>query len=774
MKLFLSIFAIAVSLSLQAQRNTISGYIREAGSGESLIGANVYVQEDPTKGATTNVYGFYSLSLPPGEYTMVYSYLGFADEVRTLDLTEDQTLDISLSEGATLTEVVVTSQEDEQNVEETQMGAVEISTEQIRKLPAIFGEVDLLKSIQLLPGVQSAGEGTSGFYVRGGGPDQNLVLLDEAIVYNSGHLLGFFSVFNPDAINNSLLIKGGMPANYGGRLSSVVDIQMKEGNNESFQVDGGIGIVASRLTLQGPIQKGKSSFIVSGRRTYILDLAQPFINNTDFAGTNYFFYDFNAKINYRFSDRDRVFLSGYFGRDVLTFRQTVSDFNFQLPYGNSTATLRWNHLFNNQLFSNFSVIYNEYDFGFAGGQGEFAIDVFSGVRDYNVKYDVDWFPNPSNSFKFGVHYTYHRLTPQVAEARSGDQVFSNGLQPRFAHEAAIYALNDWKISSRFGVNLGLRFSLFNQLGPYTSPFDGQEFGKGESVATYTALEPRLSARYTLSPTSSLKMGITRSAQYLHLVSNSTSTLPADVWVPSSQLVRPQLGWQYALGYFQNFADNAWEASVEVYYKDLENQIDYAENYVNDPADDLEQEFVFGRGRAYGIEFFLNKRRGRLTGWIGYTLSTTRRTFPDIENGREFRAVYDRPHDISAVASYEINPKWTLSGVFVYGSGQNFTPLDRIYLIENTLVTQFGGRNTARLPDYHRFDLSATYVPKPESTKRFKSSWTFSIYNLYNRRNPFFTYYNFEVDQDEGRAGATAFQVSLFPIIPSVTWNFSWQ
>ncbi|MEO0626885.1 MAG: TonB-dependent receptor, partial [Bacteroidota bacterium] len=324
MKFALTVFTLFLSLlSIQAQRNTISGYVREAGSGESLIGANVYVQDDPTQGATTNVYGFYSLSLPPGEYTLVYSYLGFADETTTVDLSEDQSLDVSLSEGATLTEVVVTSQEDEQNIEETQMGAVEISTEQIRKLPAIFGEVDLLKSIQLLPGVQSAGEGTSGFYVRGGGPDQNLVLLDEAIVYNSGHLLGFFSVFNPDAINNSLLIKGGMPANYGGRLSSVVDIQMKEGNNESFQVDGGIGIVASRLTLQGPIQKGKSSFIVSGRRTYILDLAQPFINNTDFAGTNYFFYDFNAKINYRFSEKDRLFLSGYFGRDVLTFRQSV-------------------------------------------------------------------------------------------------------------------------------------------------------------------------------------------------------------------------------------------------------------------------------------------------------------------------------------------------------------------------------------------------------------------------------------------------------------------
>ena len=774
MKHLLLLLLSALVLPLAAQRATLSGYVREAASGESLIGANVYVKDNPVKGTATNVYGFYSLSLEPGTYTIVFSYLGYSEQERTIDLAEDQSLEIRLSQGATLTEVVVTSEEESNNVEGTQMGVVGVSTDQVKKLPAIFGEVDVLKTLQLLPGVQSAGEGSSGFYVRGGGPDQNLVLLDEAVVYNSGHLLGFFSVFNADAINNTLLIKGGMPANYGGRLSSVIDIQMKEGNNESFRVDGGIGLVASRLTMQGPLVKDRSSFLISGRRTYILDLAQPAINNTDFAGTNYYFYDFNAKLNYRFSEKDRVFLSGYFGRDILRFQQSVSDFNFDLPYGNTTATLRWNHLFSNQLFSNLSVIYNEYDFGFAGGQGDFSVDVFSGVRDYNFKLDFDFFPSPEHSLKFGAHYTYHRLTPNVAEARSGDQVFTNGLQPRFAHEAALYVLNDWKVSDRLGFNMGLRWSLFNQLGPYDSPVDNREYAKGESVTTYTNFEPRLSARYIIDPRSSLKMGVTRSAQYLHLVSNSTSTLPADVWVPSSQRVRPQLGWQYALGYFRNFGDNDWEASVEVYYKDLDNQIDYGESYVNDPADDLEQEFVFGEGRAYGVEFFLNKRRGRLTGWIGYTLSATRRSFPDIENGREFRAIYDRPHDISAVATYELSPKWTLSGVFVYGSGQNFTPLNRIYLVENGLVTQYGDRNSSRLPDYHRFDISATYVPKPASEKRFRSSWTFSIYNLYNRQNPFFTYYDFNVDQVQGTASATAYKVSLFPIIPSITWNFSWQ
>ncbi|MEL6142155.1 MAG: TonB-dependent receptor, partial [Bacteroidota bacterium] len=530
----------------------------------------------------------------------------------------------------------------------------------------------------------------------------------------------------------------------------------------------------SRLTVQGPIKKDQASFIVSGRRTYILDLAQPFINGTDFAGTNYYFYDFNAKVNYRFTDQDRLYLSGYFGRDVLNFQQRESDFRFELPYGNTTGTLRWNHLFNNRLFFNLSAIYNEYDFGFAGGQGDFSVDVFSGVRDYNLKLDFDFFPTPEHSLKFGVAYTYHRLTPNIAEARSGDEVFSNGLRPRFAHEAAAYVLDDWKISNRLSLNYGLRFSLFTQLGPYTSAINGEEFGQGEPVTTYTAWEPRLSARYRLSAQSSLKAGITRTAQYLHLVSNSTSTLPADIWVPSSELVKPQLGWQYAIGYFQNFANNAWEFSVEAYYKDLQNQIDYRESYVNNPANDIEQEFVFGRGEAYGIEFFLNKRKGRLTGWLGYTLSRTERIFPDINGGRRFRATFDRPHDISLVASYELSPKWTMSGVFVFGSGQTFTPLQSLYLIEGNLVQEFAARNSARIQDYHRFDLSAVYTPKPASTKRFKTSWTFSLYNTYNRQNPFFIYYDLNVNADEGTANARALKVSLFPLIPSVTWNFSWK
>jgi len=754
---------------------TVSGYITDATNDETLIGANIIVKGDAAKGAASNVYGFYSLTLPKGNYELIISYLGFQDKTVAVELFGNQTLDVALSEGVELQEVVVTAEEADRNVEDTKMGTVEVSVEQIKKLPALLGEVDVLKAIQLLPGVLSAGEGSSGFYVRGGGPDQNLILLDEATVYNSGHLLGFFSVFNPDAIKNTTLIKGGMPANYGSRLSSVVDIQMKEGNKQFYEIDGGVGIIASRLTAQGPIAKSQSSFIVSGRRTYALDLAQPAIDNTDFAGTNYFFYDFNAKVNWRISDRDRIFLSSYFGRDVLEYRSNERDFFFNLPYGNATATLRWNHLFNEKLFFNLSAIYNDYQFSFGGGQADFGVEVNSGVRDANFKLDFDYFANPAHSLKFGVHYTYHKLLPNVANATNGEETFSNDLLPKYAHETGTYFLDDWKINQRLSVNYGVRFSTFTQLGPYTSPFNGQEYGKNDPVITYTGFEPRLSARLKLSSAASLKTGITVTNQYLHLVSNSTSTLPADVWVPSSERIKPQRSIQYALGYFQNLKDNTYETSVEVYYKDLQNQIDYRENYVNNPADDLELEFVFGTGYSYGAEFFINKRKGALTGWIGYTLSRTEREFPDINEGKPFPAIYDRRHDLSVVANYQVHPKWELGGAFVYGTGQAFTPLESLYFIDQNLIQEYGERNSQRLIPYHRLDLSATFTPKPDTKeKRFHSSWVFSVYNVYNRRNPFFTYYDLSTDSAAGTAQARAVRVSLFPIIPSITWNFSWS
>ncbi len=760
-----------------AQKFTISGYVKDANNGETLIGAGVFDSENPSNGGITNTYGFYSLSLDAGTYQIAYSYIGFKTQVFEINLDEDITFDVELSNGVFMEEVVVSAKKDEakQNVESTQMGTLELPVEQIKKLPALMGEVDVLKVIQLLPGVMSSGEGNSGFYVRGGGPDQNLVLLDEALVYNSGHLLGFFSVFNADAIKNTTLIKGGMPANYGGRLSSVVDVQMKEGNNKYFEAEGGIGLISSRLTVQGPIWKEKISFIASGRRTYILDLLQPYLEGGNFEGTNYYFYDLNTKLNWKINKKNRLFLSGYFGRDVLNFSQPSREFAFDLPYGNSTATLRWNYLFNNKLFMNVTALYNDYQFEFQGGQDAFRFQLFSGVNDYSLNVDFDYFPNTKHLVKFGVHNTYHILTPSTASASDGNIEFELGQNPKYALENAIYAKNEWKISDRFSVDYGVRLSAFTQLGPYQSTIDtSQYYGRNEPVITYTGFEPRFSAKYSFGESQSVKLGITRTNQYIHLVSNSSSTLPTDVWSPSSERVKPQIGLQYAVGYFRNFLDNSIEASIEIYYKDLQNQLDYSEAAVTEVGADEELKFISGKGRAYGAEFFLKKSRGRFNGWIGYTLSRSERSFTDIENGRWYPAVYDRPHDLSVVMNYQISKRWEASAVFIYGTGQSYTPLSGLYNIENNLNLFYGPRNSARLPDYHRADISFTYTRNPDVEKDFSGTWTFGVYNLYNRKNPFFTFYENDEDAPPFAPRLDAFQVTIFPLIPSISYNYKWK
>jgi hypothetical protein len=755
---------------------TLSGYIKDKSTGETLIGANITNLENQEQGATTNSYGFYSMTLPSGKYKIGFSYLGYELQVFEIVLDKNISYNIQLSEGVVMDEVIISAERDERrkNVEGTQMGTIELPVENIKKLPAIFGEVDIIKALQLLPGVMSSGEGNAGFYVRGGGPDQNLVLLDEAVVYNASHLLGFFSVFNADALKNTTLIKGSMPANFGGRLSSVLDIQMKEGNNKEFSAEGGIGVISSRLTLQGPVVKGKSSFIVSGRRTYILDLIQPALKGGNFEGTNYYFYDLNTKWNYTFSDKNRLYFSGYFGNDVFRFRQPNRDFKFDLPYGNKTATLRWNHLFSEKMFMNVSAVYNDYRFQFNGGQDDFVFKLFSGVKDWNLKVDFENYQSTKHTLKYGVNYTYHTLTPNTASASNGEVEFQTTFKPKYANETAFYFLDDMKLNDKWAINTGLRFSIFQQVGPYKSKITGEDFGTWETAKTYTGWEPRVAINYKASDNFSIKSGVTVTSQYLHLVSNSSSTLPADIWVASSEIVKPQRGVQYALGFFKNLDNDNYEASFEVYYKDLRNQIDYADNYVNDISKEVEESFVFGEGRAYGAEFFLKKSKGKLNGWIGYTLSRSERSFKDIEGGRWYPAVYDRPHDLSIVVNYKPLKKWDFGAVFIYGTGKLFTPVRGFFFVEQNINLFYGPRNSSRLVDYHRLDISATYTPNPDSKKKYSGSWTFSVYNTYNRKNPFFVNFDTNTDFQTGVSTIAGTQITIFPMIPSVTYNFKWN
>ncbi len=774
--LIVLLILLSLNISFGQSKYSLSGYIKDVGSGETLIGANLYVKDDITTGSTSNVYGFYSLTLEEGEYTLIAEYLGYNKKEIPVNLNQDMRLDIELSEGGVVVtqEIVVTAEEKDKNVESTEMGTVALETTDIKKLPALFGEVDVLKSIQLLPGVLSAGEGNSGFYVRGGGPDQNLVTLDEAVVYNPGHLFGFFSIFNADAIKSTTLIKGSIPAHYGGRLSSVVDIQMKDGNNKHFEVEGGIGVIASRLTVEGPIVKNKGSFIISGRRTYAFDVAQSAINKTDFAGTNYFFYDLNTKMNYQVTDKDKVFFSGYFGRDVLDYVSNQRGFKLNMPWGNFTSTLRWNHLFSDKLFMNATAIYNEYDFSVSAEQADFVANLYSGVKDWNGKLDFDYFASTKHHLKYGLNYTYHTFTPNSATASASGVEFENDAIKKHAHEAAVYVSDHWKVSDRFSLTSGLRVSMFTQVGPWANADSSKVYNRLEPIKRYFGIEPRLGAKYSVNQNASIKGGVSVANQYIHLVASSTSTLPTDLWVPSSLKVKPQIGIQYAAGWFQNFANNKYETSVEVYYKDLFNQIDYAESYVPDLTTDEEDEFVFGDGESYGIELFLKKRTGKLNGWIGYTLSRTTRSFPDIEDGRPFPAKYDRTHDISVVGNYDLNKKWSFAGTFVYGTGNAYTLPESFYFIDFNVHAKYGPRNGTRQLPYHRLDLGITYSPAAEKDKSFKSTYSFSIYNVYNRKNVFLSYFLPESGSVGGDVSLKAYRVSLFPVIPTITWNFKWK
>jgi hypothetical protein len=781
MKKIFGLLLIFATLAGNAQKKfTISGYVRDSATGESVIGATITVSGSALS-VTSNQYGFYSITLDSSTYMLSLSHVGYLAQSNEVQLGENVVLNWTLlSRSAALAEVRVFSRRRDQNVRNAQMGRIDLSINQIKNIPAFMGEVDILKTLQLLPGVRNAGEGNAGFYVRGGGADQNLIMLDDAVVYNTGHLFGFFSIFNSDAIKNTSLIKGGMPAQYGGRLSSVLDITMKDGNNQKFEGEGGIGAIASRLSLQGPLVKDKASFIVSARRTYVDALVKPFVKKTsDFYGSGYYFYDLNAKVNYRFSDKDRLYLSGYFGRDVFTFNNQRRSFGANIPWGNSTATVRWNHVFNQKLFANATVVYNDYNFKFAASQDNFSVSLASGIRDGSAKVDFDYYPAPKHKIKFGTLATYHKFTPNVVSGRQDSVVFAPSNEDnKFALEKAVYVQDDWDISDRLKLNVGLRWTGFTQLGPYTrftrdanrNKLDSIVYQRGDRIKDYNGLEPRATLRYTINEASSLKAGINRNFQFIHLVSNSGSTLPTDLWVPSTFTVNPQIGWQYALGYFQNVRDNMFETSVEVYYKQMQNQIEYKEGYTPG-LQDPEEEFVFGKGWSYGAEFLVNKVQGSLTGWVGYTLSWTWRQFPQLNEGNRYPARYDRRHDLSAVATYELSPKWRFGSVFVFGTGNATSLPERFYIIEGVLTQEYSRINQYRMPSYHRLDLSATYTPQARKKRRYEGSWVFSIYNVYSRQNPYFIYFDQTGSPLEGTLKVEARQVSLFPIIPAVTYNF---
>lgn len=772
---------LLISGGVSGQTFTISGYLRDSTNGENLIGATVALK-NTNQGVQSNNYGFYAMQVSPGDHILIFSYLGFQQQERTVHVSANLHLDVEMSPTQfQAQEVVITEKRKDANVKNTDMGRIELSTSQAQKLPALMGEVDILKSLQLMPGMQSAGEGNAGFYVRGGGPDQNLILLDEAPIYNTGHLFGFFSVFNADAIKSTTLIKGGMPANYGGRLSSVVDVTMKDGNNKQLQGEGGIGLIASRLSLQGPLKKNRSSFIISGRRTYIDLLTKPFMGgNNNYHGTGYYFYDFNAKANYIFSDKDRVYLSGYLGRDIFTFNNREKNFAVHIPWGNSTATLRWNHVFNQRLFLNTSFLYNDYKFNFTASQNTFKVNLNSAIRDFNGKMDFDYYANFKHHLKFGGNYIYHTFIPSSVSGGQDSTVYNpDNPYKKNAHEGAVYVLDDWEISKRIKLNVGVRYSAYEQIGPYKyynesatgQKTDSVAYGKGKFVQYYGGLEPRLTLRYAWNDRNSIKLAYNRNNQYVHLVSSAGTTLPTDIWVPSTYHVKPQVADQYAAGYFTNFKDNVWEASVEGYYKTMQNQIEYRDGYTPSVSGDPERDFVFGKGWSYGAEFFVRKTKGKLTGWIGYTLAWTWRQFPDLNDGRKFPAKYDRRHDLSVVGMYDLDEHWSFSGVFIFATGNTTTLPESFFFQEGTLVQQTNSINSYRMPAYHRLDLSAIYKPHKHPERRVQGSWAFSIYNVYSRQNPYFLYFDQTGSPFTGDLRIQAKQVSLFPVIPSVTWNF---
>jgi hypothetical protein len=772
-KYLFTLFLLFAFTSFSQEKFTLSGTVSDSTKGEELINATIKVKGQNI-GTQSNEYGFYSITLPAGTYTFVFVTIGYDAKEETVDLTKNTQLNLKLVNSnekiKEFAEVNVSAKKLDQQLTDPIMGVERLDPASIAKIPVLLGEKDIIKTMQLLPGVKSAGEGNAGFYVRGGAADQNLILLDEAPVYNASHLLGFFSTFNSDAIKDAVLYKGNQPANFGGRLSSVMDIKMNEGNNKRFNVSGGIGVISSRLNVEGPIIKDKASFLISGRRTYV----DMFLKATDqFKENKLYFYDLNAKVNYRINQKNRVFMSGYFGRDKLGLGDA-----FGINWGNATGTIRWNHIVNDKLFSNTSVIYSSYDYLIGISNEDVNFDIKSSIKDVNIKQEFQYFMNTRNKIRFGINAIHHGIIPGQIDASEGSGINPLKLTTNKSLEAAAFITNDWTVSEKFTVSYGLRLSTFSLLGngqnvySYTNEGDVLDtivYDNNAFVKTYPILEPRISMSYLYSKSASVKAAYSRNAQYIHLISNTTTTSPTDLWIPSSLNTKPEISDQVSVGWFKNFKENTYELSMETYYKSMLNQIDYR-NGANTQANELiEGELLYGIGRAYGVELMLKKKSGKFTGWLGYTLSRSERKIEGINNSEWYAAKQDRTHDISIVGIYDITPKLSISALFVYYTGNAVTFPSGKYTVGGTTQFLYTERNGYRMPSYHRMDLGVTWLRK--NTEKFESSWNFSIYNLYGRENA----YTITFRQNEDNPNVTeAVQTSLFRWVPSVTYNFKFK
>lgn len=783
-RLLLFLFLFYSTTIFSQERFTLSGTITELSSNETLIGVTVAIPSLST-GVITNEYGFYSITLPKGSYEILISSLGYQDIVKQVDLTVNQKINFQLAEDAQqLEEVVVTEDVEKLNIRKPQMSVNTLSAETIKNIPVILGEADIIKSILLLPGVSNAGEGSSGFNVRGGAADQNLILLDEATIFNSSHLFGFFSVFNPDAIKDVKLYKGGIPSRYGGRLSSVLEIFQKEGNSKNYKVNGGIGAVASRLLVEGPIIKDQAAFLIGGRASY----AHLFLPLFDVDNTAYF-YDLNTKLNFKLNEYNNIYLSGYFGRDVFG----ISD-SFVNIYGNAVINFRWNHLFSDKLFSNLSLIYSDYYYGLKLDFVGFKWN--SGIQNFNLKYDFKHYLSNSFQLNYGVNNIYYRFNPGKIEPSDTDSgIIEDQLIQKYANELAVYIGAEQEVTEKLSLQYGLRLSNFVRLGQdelnvyqnnnpvYFDPFlqiykeaepiDVEKPKRRDQLASFTNLEPRLAMAYTFDPDNSIKASYTRLAQYLHLLSNTSSPTPLDVWTPSGPFIKPQLLDQYALGYFKNIKNGEYSLETEVFYKDIQNRIDYIDGANLIANDAIEQVILNGQARAYGLELLVKKNEGSIQGWLAYTLSKSEQrtpgrtnTEPGINNGAWYNTPYDKTHDVSLYLNYKLNEKWSFNSNFVFQTGQPTNYPIGQFEFQNLSVPYYGQRNEQRLPAYHRIDISATLNPRKNKGRKLKSEWVFSIYNLYNRRNA--ASIGFSRNGDTGVNEAV--RTSIFGLVPSATYN----